>query len=121
MVVEDEEDLLDLMVDSLSPYYTVMTYENGKTAYDHIDEYSWELIISDLRMPVMNGMELYAEAVKRNPGLKRRFMFITGDTYDFQVKEFLESTGVTYLRKPFRIKELRETVSRQLQCRVVTE
>ncbi|HPJ06530.1 MAG TPA: ATP-binding protein [Deltaproteobacteria bacterium] len=121
MVVEDEEDLLDLMVDSLSPYYTVMTYENGKTAYDHIDEYSWELIISDLRMPVMNGMELYAEAVKRNPGLKRRFMFITGDTYDFQVKEFLENTGVTYLRKPFRIKELRETVSRQLQCRAVTE
>ena len=121
MVVEDEKDLLDLRVDSLSPYYTVMTYENGKTAYDHIDEYSWELIISDLRMPVMNGMELYAEAVKRNPGLKRRFMFITGDTYDFQVKEFLENTGVTYLRKPFRIQALRETVSRQLQCRAVTE
>ena len=121
MVVEDEEDLLDLMVDSLSPYYTVMTYENGKTAYDHIDEHAWELIISDLRMPVMNGMELYEEAIKRNPGLRKRFMFITGDTYDFQVKEFLENTGVTYLRKPFRIKELRDTVSRQLQCRTVME
>jgi hypothetical protein len=66
-------------------------------------------------------MELYEEAVKRNPGLRKRFMFITGDTYDFQVKEFLESTGVTYLRKPFRIKELRDTVSRQLQYRAVRE
>lgn len=121
MVVEDEEDLLDLMVDTLSPYYTVMTFENGKTAYDHIDEHAWELIISDLRMPVMNGMELYEEAVKRNPDLRKRFMFITGDTYDFQVKEFLERNGVTYLRKPFRIKELRDTVSRQLQCRVFVE
>jgi two-component system NtrC family sensor kinase len=121
MVVEDEEDLMDLMVDTLSPFYTVMTFENGKKAYDHIEEHAWELIISDLRMPVMNGMELYEEAVKRNPGLRKRFMFITGDTYDFQVKEFLESTGVTYLRKPFRIKELRDTVSRQLQYRAVRE
>jgi hypothetical protein len=37
------------------------------------------------------------------------------------VKEFLESTGVTYLRKPFRIKDLRDTVSRQLQYRAVME
>lgn len=121
MVVEDEEDLLDLLVDTLSPFYTVKTYGNGKLAYDHIEEHAWELIISDLRMPVMNGMELYEEAVKRCPGLRKRFMFITGDTYDFQVKEFLESTGVTYLRKPFRIQELRDTVSRQLQCGTFVE
>ncbi len=121
MVVEDEEDLMDLMVDTLSPFYTVKTFENGKKAFDHIDEHAWELIISDLRMPVMNGMELYQEAIRRNPGLRQRFMFITGDTYDFQVKEFLESTGLTYLRKPFRIKELRDTVYRQLHCRTVVE
>jgi two-component system NtrC family sensor kinase len=112
---------MDLMVDTLSPYYTVKTFENGKKAFDHIDEHAWELIISDLRMPVMNGMELYQEAIRRNPGLRQRFMFITGDTYDFQVKEFLESTGLTYLRKPFRIKELRDTVYRQLHCRTVME
>jgi len=121
MVVEDEEDLLDLMVDTLSPYYTVITFDNGAKACDHLDEYAWELIISDLRMPVMNGMEFYHEAVKRNPGLKKRFMFITGDTYDFQVKEFLETTGVTYLKKPFRIKELRESVRKHLQYRMVEE
>ncbi len=121
MVVEDEADLLDLMVDTLSPYYTVVTFENGRRAYDHIEECTWELIISDLRMPVMNGMEFYQEAIKKNPGLKKRFMFITGDTYDFQVKEFLEATGVTYLKKPFRIKELKESVQKQLQYRAVKE
>jgi two-component system NtrC family sensor kinase len=115
MVVEDEEDLLDLMVDTLSPYYTVITFENGRKACDHLDEYAWELIISDLRMPVMNGMEFYQEAIRKNPALKKRFIFITGDTYDFQIKEFLETTGVTYLRKPFRIKELRESVHKHLQ------
>jgi two-component system NtrC family sensor kinase len=115
MVVEDEEDLRDLMVDTLSPFYHVMTFDNGRSAFDHLDEYSWELIISDLRMPVMNGMEFYEEAVRRNPTFRNRFMFITGDTYDYQVREFLERNNVTFLRKPFRIMELRETVSRQLQ------
>ena len=114
MVVEDEEDLLDLMVDTLSPYYDVKTFNNGKKAYDHLDEHAWELIISDLRMPVMNGMELYHEVVKKYPVLKKRFMFVTGDTYDFEVKEFLENTGVVFLRKPFRIRELRDVVDKQI-------
>ncbi len=120
MVVEDEADLLDLMVDTLSPYYTIITFENGRMACDHLDEYAWELIISDLRMPVMNGMEFYQEAIQKNPNLKKRFMFITGDTYDYQVKEFLENTGVTYLKKPFRIKELKDTVYKQLHLRMVS-
>ena len=55
MVVEDEADLLDLMVDTLSPHYKVITFENGRKACDNLEEYAWELIISDLRMPVMNG------------------------------------------------------------------
>jgi len=114
MVVEDEEDLLDLMVDTLSPYYDVKTFNNGRKAYDHLDEHAWELIISDLRMPVMNGMELYHEVVKKYPVLKKRFMFVTGDTYDFEVKEFLENTGVAFLRKPFRIRELRDVVHKQI-------
>lgn len=114
MVVEDEEDLLDLMVDTLSPDYEVTPFSNGQTAYDHLTERRWELIISDLRMPVMDGMELYHTAIKNHPWLTKRFMFITGDTYDYQIKEFLETTGVAFLRKPFRIKDLREIVNKQL-------
>jgi DNA-binding response OmpR family regulator len=102
------------MVDTLSPFYDVKTFNDGKKAYDHLDEQAWELIISDLRMPVMDGMELYNEVVKKKPSLKKRFMFITGDTYDYEVKEFLENTGVVFLRKPFRIKELRDIVHKQL-------
>jgi nitrogen-specific signal transduction histidine kinase len=117
MVVEDEEDLLDLMVDTLSPFYEVMPFSNGQKAFDHLDEHQWELIISDLRMPVMDGMELYRTVIQKHPWLKKRFMFITGDTYDYQIKEFLEATGVTFLRKPFRIKDLREIVYKQLECK----
>jgi CheY-like chemotaxis protein len=105
------------MMDSLSPYYEVMTFTNGRHAFDHLEEHAWELIVSDLRMPEMDGMDLYRAAIRKNPRLKRRFLFITGDTYDYQVKEFLEKTGVVFLRKPFRVKELREMVRKQLYDR----
>jgi CheY-like chemotaxis protein len=68
MVVEDEEDLLALMVDTLSPYYAVKPYSNGKNAFDHFNDHQWELIISDLRMPVMDGMELYHTVVNNTRG-----------------------------------------------------
>ena len=64
----------------------------------------------------MEGLEVDVEQILygKNPGLKKKFMFITGDTYDFQIKEFLETTGAAYLRKPFRIKDLREIVHKHL-------
>jgi len=108
---------MELMVDTLSPFYEVETFSNGKQAFDHLEDRRWELIISDLRMPVMDGMELYLAAVEKQPRLKKRFLFITGDTYDLQVKEFFEKTGAVFLRKPFRIKELKDVVYRQLHDR----
>lgn len=112
MVIEDEENLLDLMSDALSPYYYVMGYKNGKEALDHINDHDWGLIISDLRMPEMDGMEFYGEALKSKPELKDIFVFITGDTYDLQVKAFFEQTDVAYIKKPFKIKEIMDVVQR---------
>ncbi len=112
MVIEDEENLLDLMNDTLSPYYYVMSYKNGKEALDHINDYDWGLIISDLRMPEMDGMEFYEEVLKSKPDLKDIFVFITGDTYDLQVKAFFEQTGAAFVKKPFKIKEIMDIVQR---------
>jgi len=110
MIVEDEQDLLDLMVDALEPYYKVRSFMNGREAYDNLESENWELIISDLRMPEMDGMEFYRETMKISAKLASRFIFTTGDTYDIQVKNFLEETGAVYIKKPFRITELREIV-----------
>lgn len=110
MVVEDEEELQHLMIDALTPYFDVHCYPNGREACNNLNTCAWDLIISDLRMPEMDGMELYREVLKRTPRLEKRFLFVTGDTYDREVKQFLEETGVAYIRKPFRIKEFREIV-----------
>lgn len=77
-------------------------------------EQDWELIISDLRMPEMDGMDLYRESIRICPDLKTRFLFITGDIYDQQVKSFFEDTGASFIRKPFRIAELQGIVQKRI-------
>jgi signal transduction histidine kinase/CheY-like chemotaxis protein len=114
MVVEDEEELQHLMTDALSPYFHVRCFRNGRDACDNIDACAWDLIISDLRMPEMDGMEFFQEIKQRCPNLVRRFIFVTGDTYDREVKHFLEDSGVPFIRKPFRIREFREIVHRKV-------
>jgi len=114
MVVEDEEELQHLMTDALSPYFEVRCFRNGLEACENLGSCDWDLIISDLRMPEMDGMEFFQEIKRRCPNLVRRFIFVTGDTYDREVKHFLEDSGVPFIRKPFRIREFREIVHRKV-------
>jgi len=46
--------------------------------------------------------------------LAERFLFATGDTYDVEVKAFFDENRVDFIRKPFRIKDLQDRVSRRL-------
>ncbi len=114
MLVEDEKDLMTLMVDVLSPEFNVACFINGKEALEHLDDHNWDLMISDLRMPEMNGMEFYRQVLEVDDQLKDRFIFVTGDTYDMNVRKFLEDTGLPFLKKPFRIKELLNVVRQRL-------
>jgi len=114
MLVEDEKDLMSLMVDVLSPEFNVACFVNGKDALDHLNDYKWDLMISDLRMPEMNGMDFYHQVLEIDAALKEKFIFVTGDTYDMKVRKFLEETGLPFLKKPFRIKELLNVVRQRL-------
>ena len=115
MIVEDEKDLRELMLDALEPHYKVLCYTNGREALDNVASENWQLIISDLRMPEIDGMEFFREATRLDPSLKDRFLFTTGDTYDLQVKKFLEETQSQFIRKPFRIKELLSIIEQRIE------
>jgi len=92
----------------------VACFVNGKDALDHLNDYKWDLMISDLRMPEMNGMDFYHQVLEIDAALKEKFIFVTGDTYDMKVRKFLEETGLPFLKKPFRIKELLNVVRQRL-------
>jgi len=63
-----------------------------------------------MKMPGMNGIELYEEVARRRPGVERRMIFVTGDNLNPTTRQFLEQTGAVSVSKPFDIDAIRRLV-----------
>ncbi|MEP7380258.1 MAG: response regulator [Gemmatimonadota bacterium] len=73
------------------------------------------LVVSDLRMPGINGMEMYERLKVSYPSVLRRLIFSTGDLVSEEAAAFVRSTDCIVLQKPFELATLREVVERVLQ------
>ncbi|MBC7779709.1 MAG: PAS domain S-box protein [Proteobacteria bacterium] len=101
-VVDDETDLASMMRDMLEGAgYEVATAESGAVALELLVTARFDAIVSDLRMPDMDGSALWREVSSRHPPLARRILFVTGDTLSSDARTFLRSTGCASLDKPF--------------------
>jgi signal transduction histidine kinase len=111
LVVDDEPDMADLLADILAAEgYRVETVPSGVAALEKLRATDFDLVISDLRMPELDGPGLYREVERRHPGLQRRFIFLTGDALNPRIKEFLENCGAPGLAKPFTLEDLRRAI-----------
>jgi signal transduction histidine kinase/CheY-like chemotaxis protein len=72
----------------------------------------FDLVLCDLMMPDMNGMELARELERRRPGATEPFVFITGGAFTSGAQDFLERSGRAHLQKPFEAEAL-EAILRQ--------
>lgn len=70
----------------------------------------YRAIISDIRMPVMDGVEFYNKAVEAYPGIKNRFLFYTAFAEN-EYKSFFEKNNLRYLSKPSGIKDIKHVVT----------
>jgi two-component system NtrC family sensor kinase len=112
LVVDDEPELADLMREMLeSGAYEVATAESGAVALELLDTAPFDAIVSDLRMPDMDGAALWREVSNRHPALSRRMLFVTGDTLSPDAREFLASTHCAGLDKPFAKADLLSKVA----------
>ncbi len=115
LVVDDEPEIAAILVEALErDGYQTETAENGADALRRLERRGYDLVMSDTKMPVMDGMELYRKLERRFPALQRRIIFVTGDVLDAEKQRFLESTGVPVLTKPFDLSEVRRVVRRRL-------
>jgi CheY-like chemotaxis protein len=102
LVVEDEVLIAEMLTDVLSAEgHHVEIAANGTEAVGRIRDRTYDLILSDLRMPEMDGPSFYREIARSRPDLRRRFIFITGDLLTPETRDFLEQTGAPSLSKPF--------------------
>ena len=79
---------------------------NGREALDKLraaDPKYYDLIISDVKMPVVSGIELHAILTDELPHLLPKFIFSTGDSSSEDVSEFIARTNCTVISKPFEL------------------
>ena len=116
LVVDDEADLAALMRDMLeSAGYDVATAESGAIALELLDTARFDAIVSDLRMPDMDGAGLWREVSARHPELARRMLFVTGDTLSPDARQFLKASKGLSLDKPFSKADLLGRVAALLE------
>jgi CheY-like chemotaxis protein len=116
LVVDDEPLVAALMADTLGlEGYEVETAKNGREALERIAARSYEAILSNLRMPELDGVGLYRKLEQQHRSLLLRLAFVSGTTEPPQYASFLEQTGATVLSKPFGVADLHRLVQRLLQ------
>jgi len=115
LVVEDEPLIAGLLGDMLTADgHDVDAVNTGRAALDRLASQAYDLIVSDLRMPVLDGRGLYRELGARHPEMLRRILFVTGSALDPGNEEFLARTRVPWLAKPFTINDLHRLTQKVL-------
>ncbi len=110
LIIDDDEILRDVMKDILEELYHVETAVNGNQAIDKITLKDYSVILTDLRMPGIDGQKLYKWIKENRPGLETKVVFTTGDTYDPEINSFIKSTGNNIITKPFYIDDLKNVI-----------
>ena len=116
LVVEDEPALAVAVSEALADAgFTVDRAGDGEEGLTRLTEARYDLIVCDLKMPRIDGMQFYRAMAAATPALARRVIFVTGDVAGTDAERFLEETGCRWLSKPFRLGDLlrsaRDTLS----------
>ncbi len=119
LVVDDEADVADLVRTVLEGAgHEVATADSGQVALAMLEAARFDAIVSDLRMPDMDGAGLWRAIREHHPALARRVLFLTGDTLSAGTRQFLDETGCLRLDKPFTRDDLLTLVGRTLHTPV---
>ena len=115
LVVDDESIIAQLIADVLGGEgFDVDTAPHGLAALDRLANRTYDVVLSDLRMPELDGLGLFREIEQRYPELLRRFVFITGTSEHTDYQGFIDDVKVPVLTKPFDMMNLVRVVRTRL-------
>jgi CheY-like chemotaxis protein/anti-sigma regulatory factor (Ser/Thr protein kinase) len=107
LVVDDEPVILDLLVDALAGgWHTVDTAAGGAEAIRKLEKGTYDLLLLDLKMPALDGRQVFEAIEARWPSLRGRVVFASGDTVHLETRAFVARTGRPCIDKPFRLEAL---------------
>lgn len=118
-IVDDELDIVNLFRDALSKIkeLSIFTFTDPMVALEHIrmNKSNYAIVISDLRMPDMNGMDLIFNIKKENP-LVRTLLMTAFEVNDKVFEEYVKNNIIDgFLQKPLKLKDLESEVQKQIK------
>lgn len=113
LVVDDEPEVAEIVSDVLTGSgHRVSIATSGRAAMEKLVYRRYDVVLSDVRMPDLDGPALYELLEERYPELLDRVAFVTGDTMSPPIRAFLEHCGRPFLEKPVVPADLRKLVER---------
>ncbi|RLE22091.1 MAG: hypothetical protein DRJ08_04630, partial [Acidobacteria bacterium] len=120
LIVDDERSLLLVMAQALREKVgEIRQAETAEDALELIDKNEFDLVITDLKLPGLSGLDMFQEA--RNRGCQSDFVIMTAFASATSAIQALKLGAADYLMKPFDIEELRIVVERILSNRAMRE
>ncbi len=113
LVVDDEPRVREALGRALGRDFIVTLAGSGQEALDMLSDPArglYDVILCDLMMQDMSGMDLYAETLRSRPAAGGRFVFMTGGAFTPNARAFLENVDRPCLEKPLDVGKLREIV-----------
>jgi signal transduction histidine kinase len=117
ILVVDDEEMLGLTIRRiLGGEHEVIAVTTAKEAYQLLSgEEQFDLVLCDLMMPEMTGMDLYAELLKLVPDQTKKFVFMSGGAFTEDASRFLARVSIRSIEKPVRASKLRSFVRGLIQ------
>ncbi|UCD64630.1 MAG: response regulator [Candidatus Zixiibacteriota bacterium] len=109
LIVDDEEIIREFLFEVLNESYQISVACDGDEAIEKIQDESYDLIITDLKMPKVSGEEVVRFAREADPGSK--VIVISGYSSLYTVSQSVNCGACAFLSKPFSIKELLQAVT----------
>ena len=116
LLVDDEHILLEMIREGLKRHgYEITTVNNGENALRELHARNFDAICTDLKMPGLNGRQLYEWVRTSRPEAARRVIFMTGDVINEPLQMFLDQEQLACLHKPFSVADLRQAIKNVLK------
>jgi len=112
LVVDDDDVIRDTLCEVLSTDYTCQTANTAEEALTKLDAQGFDVVLTDISMPGLNGKELLKMVVEMYPGTP--VIIISGHSDQGEAESLLSHGAFDYLLKPFRLEIVEESVRRAL-------
>ena len=112
LVVDDDEVIRDTLCELLSLEYSCQTADTAEDALAKLKAQSFDVVLTDISMPGLSGMELLSRVLQLYPGTA--VIMVSGLSDQEQAQSLLSQGAFDYLLKPFRLEIVEESVKRAL-------